>query len=289
MSRRALAAVVSLLALVTGACARPGSNTNRSTTKLTSYQLVSASVDKTTAQKTAHMSLTMHLEGLGGGQSFDITSTGSVDLANHDAAMSFDMSGGQMSMHMDMVLVDGALYMHLPRQLATQVPSGKSWMKIDIAALARSTGLSIPGLSGGSMGAFDPAQQLDYLRGVSRSVTLVGSDTVDGASTERFHIVIDLQKALSKLTGNAKCGLSAVMKSLGDVTIPADVWIDDQGRLRQMRMSLDLPGTNGASMTMQMKLFDFGAHVDISAPPAQEVYDITPQVSSHLPSCVTSA
>ena len=108
----------------------------------------------------------------------------------------------------DMVLKDGSMYMKVPQSLAGQTPGGKSWIKIDISAFEKQAGLGVGGLSGGSMAAFDPAQTLAYLKGVSQSVTHVGSDTVDGAATEQFHIVIDMKKALDQVSGSMKCARS---------------------------------------------------------------------------------
>ena len=134
-------------------------------------------------------------------------------------------------------------------------------------------------------------QTLAYLKGMSQSVTHVGSDTVDGASTEQFHIVIDMKKALDQVSGSMKCDLSSIESSLGDMTIPADVWIDDQGRLRRMTMDLtmNVPGSQqSVGMTMQMDLTDFGTPVNVTAPPADQVYDVTPSIPTQIPGCQTT-
>jgi hypothetical protein len=289
--RRALVALIGVLALGAGACAK--SATTGQNSHLTPFQLVSQAASKTEAAKTAHMSMVMSIAGANTGRSISMTGTGAMDIANGDAQLSFDMSGlgGAMSsMKFDMVVAGGALYMHLPATAATHLPAGASWIKIDLAALSRETGMGLGGLSGGSMAAFDPSQTLAYLKGVSKSVTHAGSETVRGTQAERYHIVIDPKKAMKEVSGSTRCGLGAATKVLGKMTIPADVWIDGQGRLVRMQMhfSISPPGTTqSVGMTMRMDLFDFGAPVHVTAPPASQVYDATAGVQSHLPtSCV---
>jgi hypothetical protein len=286
LRRRAFVAMLAVLALGVGACAKSASNTGG----LSPFQLVSRAASKTEAEKTAHMSMTMNMN-VGGtaGQSLTMTGNGAVDITNQAATMTFNMSGipGAMtSLGFDIVVAHGSLYMHLPPAAASHIPSGKSWIKIDMAALQKMSGGGFAGLSGGSMAAFDPAQQLAYLKGVSKSVTHVGSDTVRGTQTEHYHVVIDPKKAMDKASGSMKCGLGAASKLLGNLTIPADLWIDDQGRLRRMEMhfNMDVPGTSKSiGMTMRMDLFDFGAPVHVSAPPASQVYDATQNISANLP------
>ena len=293
LRRRLLVVLATVVALGASACAKSATTTHGSnTTNLSPFQLVSQAASKTEAEKTAHMSMTMNING--GGQSVDVTGNGAVDIENQAAQLTFDMSGipgANGTASFDMVLKDGVMYMKVPQSLAGQTPGGKSWIKIDISAFEKQAGLGVGGLSGGSMAAFDPAQTLAYLKGVSQSVTHVGSDTVDGASTEQFHIVIDMKKALDQVSGSMKCDLSSIESSLGDMTIPADVWIDDQGRLRRMTMDLtmNVPGSQqSVGMTMQMDLTDFGTPVNVTAPPADQVYDVTPSIPTQIPGCKTT-
>jgi LppX_LprAFG lipoprotein len=290
LRRRSLVAIFVVLALGAGACAKSATSTTQNG-HLSPFQLVSQAASRTEAEKTARMSMSVSITGGGmTGGSVSMSANGAIDIAKQAAQMTFDMSGipgAPTSMGFDMVVTGGALYMHLPPSAAAHIPSGKSWLKIDMAALSQQAGTGFGGLSGGSMTAFDPAQTLAYLKGVSKSVTHVGSDTVRGTATERYHVVIDPKKAIDKVSGSVKCGLGAAQKLLGKLTIPADVWIDEQGRLRQMQMRFNMtpPGTTQpVGMTMQMDLFDFGTPVDVTAPPSSQVYDATAGIASHLPS-----
>src|SRR5205807_1540210 len=119
-----------------------------------------------------------------------------------------------------------------------------------------------------------------------KDVRHVGTETVDGIRTERYHAILDPRKAQSRLHGRSRCGFEAVARSLGQRSIAADVWIDRQGRVRQIKMSFNLPGASGVAVTFMIKLFDFGAPVSISTPPSSQVYDAArPQVSGTVPRC----
>jgi len=67
-------------------------------------------------------------------------------------------------------------------------------------------------------------------------------------------------------------------------TLPVDVWIDAQGRLRQLKVSLDLntlhasqavtrPTQDGGTAVLTIDLWDFGVSVHPVPPPANQVSD----------------
>ena len=59
-------------------------------------------------------------------------------------------------------------------------------------------------------------------------------------------------------------------------THPIDVWVDDNGYVRQYESSYDETlGGNAMSTTTTVEISDYGTQVDISPPPADEVFDAT--------------
>jgi hypothetical protein len=73
---------------------------------------------------------------------------------------------------------------------------------------------------------------------------------------------------------------AAALKRLADLGAPSDypidVWVDDQGYIRQYESSYDETlGGNTVSTTTKVELSDYGTQVDVSAPPADEVFDVT--------------
>jgi hypothetical protein len=59
-------------------------------------------------------------------------------------------------------------------------------------------------------------------------------------------------------------------------TLPEDVWIDKDGLVRRIKLSVDTQVQDKPfQMAMTMNLFDYGTHVEIAAPPSSDVFDAT--------------
>jgi hypothetical protein len=85
-------------------------------------------------------------------------------------------------------------------------------------------------------------------------------------------------------------------------TIPLQVWLDAQGRVRQVAYQLSLPSTTGSiplpgsttaaassSFTATIDFYDFGIPVDVSAPPADQVFNATSQaIATASPTTTTT-
>jgi hypothetical protein len=77
----------------------------------------------------------------------------------------------------------------------------------------------------------------------------------------------------------ARKGMTEMLDQLGSADIPFEVFIDAQGLLR--RLSLDMSLTIAGEplrMAMQMDYYDFGVAVDVQAPPASTVHEVTDQL-----------
>jgi hypothetical protein len=190
------------------------------------------------------------------------------------------MKGDRLPFEFEMRSVDGVLFANvgsllalagdrLPRELR-----GKSWVRMDLRDLsaAAEEGAAPTGSS------TDPSGQLDMLRGVAKgSVDTVGRDTVRGVETTHYHAVVDMQKAAAKVPEKFKerFNLSTqLFDKLKDA--PVDVWLDDQDRVRRMRMTFgsDIKGQS-LDGTVDMDIFDFGVPVSVEAPSADAVIDFT--------------
>jgi hypothetical protein len=115
------------------------------------------------------------------------------------------------------------------------------WTKLDLPKGAAGAGTGFSQL--------DPTKLLDYLRRVSNNVTNEGTETVRGVETTHYRATIDLP---------------------GGGSLPIDVWIDDQGYARKATLNADV---SGASFNVVFEMYDFGAPVNVQAPPADEVTD----------------
>jgi hypothetical protein len=122
----------------------------------------------------------------------------------------------------------------------------------------------------------DPTQALSYLRGASKDVKAVGTETINGVKATHYVGTIDTATALAKLSGALKQLAKASLSKVP--TIPFDAYLDDEGRLVRMTQKTTVPGselTNGMEVHVQMTmdLTDFGTPVSVTAPPLSQTVD----------------
>jgi hypothetical protein len=206
-----------------------------------------------------------------------VTGEGVFEYGAKKGRMTLDLSAAGLPGKVE-TIVDGTIvYERLPASLAGKVPGGKPWIKVDQRVLSQRAGLDVNSLS---QAQSDPTQALEYLKGTSGDLRELGRQRLRGESTTRYALTIDLEKALAN-TPEAKETLQSFRKLLGTTTIPAEVWVDDAGRMRKLQLRLDLSKSSdpaasryGGPLTMTVELFDFGTAVDAALPPADQVTDI---------------
>ena len=103
----------------------------------------------------------------------------------------------------------------------------------------------------------DPAQMLTYLNAASDSIHRVGTQTVRGVATTRYHVVLDLFKVAAQAPAAQQAAVRRTfaheVKLLGTHTMPIDVWIDSSGLVRREQIAIPLKAPSipaGASMAM---------------------------------------
>lgn len=282
----ALSATV-VLGLALGACGN-GSETDSAAR----IRLIAATADKTSAATTAHMVMSTSFEGGSAGSSRTIEMDGAVDMRTGDASfrMSGDAFGVLQGKDAEIRIVDGVMYMG-SEGLAAADPSlqGKEWIKFDMEALAAKLGTDVTSKAASNFDRPDPAATLAMLRGVSGEVDEVGHEKLRGVDTTHYRIEIDPKKALDTVDGlpdGQRDTARKAIEKLGDAKFPADVWIDAEGRLRKMSMTLDSgkldlgKSVPGARATVTYELYDFGTPVKVTAPPPDKVLDISEMFSA---------
>lgn len=274
---RSLSLVI-LVAVLAAACGQPAATLSEGN----AAQLVAASADATTDAGTARMAMQMTMSMPQGKGEVTMEADGAYDFANRKGEMSMIMelpegAGGDMGAQtIDMVFEELVIYMKYP--MMTQfAPGSKPWIRMDLEAIGRESGMDF-----GSMmqsGTSDPSQMLDWLRGVSGDVKVVGEEEVRGAPATHYSGTIDFNKvadqAPAEVRNRLKASISTMTEAIGTSTVPFDVWIDEQGRAVRMQQAFDFKGgaTDGASMAMTVDIFDFGTEVDIQIPPASQTSD----------------
>jgi hypothetical protein len=151
-------------------------------------------------------------------------------------------------------------------------------VSVDAATLARLTQQALGDLGTPATGA--PLDALAYLRGVSGDVQVVGPDSTRGEPTTRYRGAVDPAKVAEQLPAAARPQATAMAGQVGQM-LPADLWIDSQGRLRKLVLTADLAKVQGApagpatgTATVTLELWDFGTTVDVTAPPPEQVVDV---------------
>jgi hypothetical protein len=239
------------------------------------------------AETTMDNSLQMTFDGSVGSADGGVINMEGDGVWNGDAkkaAFQFTMSGTNLpsgKFNFGEVIDGTDVYVHFPDQL-TQMVGGAPWLLVRGAAcsnLFRESG----GLGGSNGSPSDPQQQLEMLKSASTSVSDFGREDVDGVTTTHYFAVIDVQKILEESTDQLPDRLASVMQESIDRTKPqetADVWIDDQGLIRRMRVDGNLPGV--ASFSMTMVFSSYGSRPQVNLPPENQVRDITPQLEQSL-------
>ncbi len=226
---------------------------------------------KTNEAKTAKLAFTVTTSGAGG-QGQTVSGQGVADFAANKIQMTTTVGAEKVD-----VVVDGTtFYVRAPGQ---QLVPGKSWLKLDLKAL----GVAAAGTDHGNLTqgvGNDPTQALALLKGVSGDVKEIGKEQVRGTETTHYRATIDLRKAAERQAPAVKRQLDQILGQAQVQSLPADVWVDDQGRLRKMQYELKMramgAGQQGsATVGTTVELFDFGTAAKVETPPADQVADFS--------------
>jgi hypothetical protein len=294
-----IVAGAALAGLGVAGCAHTGSaagtgNSNPSATSTTTTgtasdgQAVAATYQKTVSAGSAKIATSTQV-GVGQ-QSMPLTASGVIDFADHRADLTENLPGGQGTG--ETRFLGGVLYERLPGPLVTQISHGKPWISLDVGALSQQGNGSVRQLITDSPA--DPSTVLAYLRGAGDQVNVIGPDTVDGTPTTHYTVLINLDKAAAGQSTAAQNAVHTLEQQLGSHTLPAQIWIDDQGRLRKFAINATMSGaapgasttpTSGPNGTITFQftatLSDFGVPANITAPPADQTTDVTTMLNGN--------
>jgi hypothetical protein len=168
--------------------------------------------------------------------------------------------------------------------LASRIPGGAHWIKLDLSKLGESAGIDLNQLMSGS--GLQPTDLLSMLKTEGARVRKVGPANVDGVATTHFHVIVDMAKALDA-RGLSSPTLSAIAAEMP--TVPEDVWIGKDGLVHRIKLAFGLQEQGKpVHMAMAMDLFDYGVHATIAAPPSSDVFDVTELARQGLGSAFNS-
>ena len=189
-----------------------------------------------------------------GGQSQDMT--GEARFSDEGMEMRASSTGAQA---MEMILLDKAMYMK-----SAGLGTGDKWLKID---------LSDPSSLFGMIGkATDPEVMFKAMES-PKKLELLGSEDVDGTPTNHYRITMDPTKYLEAME------FPAAMADMMPRQLVTEMWVDADNLPRKFAQTLDMPAPGGGgtnASTTEGTYSDFGADVEIEAPPADQVTEKFP-------------
>ena len=268
---RAIVAVAAAALLVAG-CGQPREEDNAA------LDAIRLAADNAAEAGSSRMTMTMTMTGMPGTDEFVTVGRGVFDTEREIGKMTMSMTGmaGMPSMQMDVVSDGMVVYMRVP-QMASML-GGKSWIKMDMAAMGEMAGVDIDALS--QMGQSDPTQYLAYLRGAADRVEVIGEQELRGIHTTHYFAETDLARAAEnapeEVRERAEASIEYLKGLLEDGTMPINVWIDDEGLPRRMTTSYEMrmPETDQTiDFEMEMDILEYGVKVRAQPPPESATVD----------------
>jgi hypothetical protein len=299
--RRASSGAAALLAIV--ALAGAGASLSGCGASAT-LDPVARAADVSSQQTGVRFTLSVHISSSGLAAGAGISASGYVNQREHSGEMTMNLAGlsalGGSSEapsgfeHIQMVFKYPVVYVGLPA-LADKLPEGKTWMKLDLTQLAKEHGVQLPQLS--SLDQTNPSEFLRYLRASGGDVTALGSESVNGVPTTHYRATLSLSRILESYPASDRTAMRSALSQLGSSgSIPAEVWVDHQNRVRRMRMSFNIAvpaaqgtetqagATGSVGTTMTMDFTSYGAVPAVTLPPANEVFDASALLGAGLSS-----
>jgi hypothetical protein len=153
--------------------------------------------------------------------------------------------------------VDGALYAQLPVDLN---PTDKPWVHIK----PDTTDPTLAPLAQALQQVQESAslQQYALLARAASDLRDVGPSDANGIAAELYSFSVLVSRLPAAVPG------AATLRAAGVQSLPVQLWVDDQGRVRRLSESVSFAGQQ---MTTRVDLSQFDAPVTISAPPADQV------------------
>lgn len=282
--------VVVAAAIVLTACGSGGSGQNVAVVA-TPAGLVDAATH-TAAAKTGHVD--MSIDTVANGQQTHFGATGAFDAERHLFSMSLDLSS-LFAATVHAPSTNSSKSATSPLGSTANVIATDDVVYLDFPLFARLVGvqtqwMSVPASTGAStFEVADPSAFLDFLHGAGGEVTDMGREQIRGVDTTHLHATIKLRDALDSASGEGRDRLQRAIDQLGDqantlldAEMPADVFVDDNGLVREIAFDFSVPDSSGstaAKATLTVDLFDFGADMGINPPPPDQVTDVTAKLA----------
>jgi hypothetical protein len=253
----------------------------------TALQVVQAAATETAHADTARMLMTIESDGLTTGDQPALTANGVVDFGETRGRFTIDfgkITNGLIDGEAEYLFDATTIYFRFPPGIASELPGDTPWWRFDFTDVGDEIGVDLDSLA--QFRSNDPTAVLQYLRGSGEVIEVRDNEIVRGARTTHYKAALDLTKAREQVPDELQQAYDQATAQLGVDTLPAEVWVDEEGRLRMLTFTVDLAKAalpNGAKATgtlrMTMELYQFGVDADLSPPPADQVGDLETLIS----------
>jgi hypothetical protein len=220
-------------------------------TPLTKADFASTIAEASKSKGSAHMRMTLGTS---------VKASGDVNYGGGTPSMkmAMDISQGGKRMRIQEILVDGVIYMSMPGV----TPQGK-YLKLDS---------NTPGMGsfGDVLKNIDPASMVAQMTKSLKRLEYVGPAMIDGDQTRQYKLVVDAKKAVQSL------GLSGLPSSAASAIPDAmtyDAYFNADNTLRRITMKV-------MNEAMQVDMTNWGAPVQVVAPPRSDVVDMSKMAPS---------
>jgi hypothetical protein len=192
----------------------------------------------------------------------DVALTGTVDKLS--------VGGFTLNSSVPVRYLRGTLYGKVPQQFASFV-GGKQWAKIDLNQAGKKAGVNLDSVVQHTE-LVDPGQQTKTFT-ASKDARKVGEETIDGTKTTHYTGAITVKDALDTLDAQTRAKLQQAYTDVGAQKINFDVWVDGQDQAR--KLTVKMARSSGEATTLSIVYSGFGKTVNVTAPPADQVGDVT--------------
>lgn len=237
---------------------------------------------KTAKVASGHFSFSLAFRGTGS-NGYSVTGSGGFDAKHQAGTLNVNLGvlatvlggaagGVALPKNLSVVFVKNVVYVDLP-SVATQIRKGAEWLRFDSSSIPTSV---TKGVDPSQLSKINPQQALAKLT-TAVTVHRLGKTTVRGASSTHYQAIVDVAKVVAILPKADQATELQMLKTIGLKTLPVDVYVDGSGYVRRTIVSTGKltvqAGSPPLSIRFSADVYDFGAHVHASAPPAGTTAD----------------
>ncbi|MEZ3177378.1 hypothetical protein KYY02_01225 [Streptomyces pimonensis] len=277
VSLTAAAVVVGVAGCQDGDSAGAGGQTQNEMTKV-----LQAAFENTSEAKSSKVRMTMTMPAAVGGGTVELSGVQGWDPAVMDVTMkgsALTAAGPDAPSRVRVIMLDNVMYMDMGAKQVAET-DGKRWMRMDFAAIAEASGdaeVQKRMTSGLENMNQDPAKQLALLL-ESPNLTHIGPEKVDGVQTQHYKGTLSVEEMLDAnkstdglLSREEREELIAVVEETGLKGYDTEFWVNEDNYPVRMVVGVKTPQ---GTMNMTADYSDYGAAVEVEAPPAKDTLDL---------------